>query len=223
MVYLGFETYAEGIGPNPAKISAITKMKIPQNKSDVKTLLGICGYYRMSIDHYSDKAEVLSRLTHDDVFFKWGEEELNAFELLKNCLINAPVLAYPDFTQPFILQTDASGVGISGILCQRIDGKEKVILYLSRTLTSGERKWHARELEALTIMWSCETLRPYLIGEHFIVETDHQSLEWLMKATTLARLVRWTLRLSEFSFTIKYRSGAKNKNADALSRLPETV
>jgi hypothetical protein len=95
-----------------------------------------------------------------------------------------------------------------------------VIHYASGTLQAAETKWCTREKEALAIVWACQVFRPYLIGYQFLVETDHQSLKWLMEAKSPARLVRWALQLSEYDFVIRHKKGDANSNADALSRLP---
>ena len=118
------------------------------------------------------------------------------------------------------MQTDACDEGLGGVLSQEIEGVEMVIQFISRTLQPNEKKWCPREKEALAIIYACETFRPYVYGTQFIVYTDHHSLQWLMKATAPARLVRWALRLSEFDFVIRYRKGDSNANADALPRLP---
>ena len=132
-----------------------------------------------------------------------------------------PILIYPDFTKPFIVSTDASDDGLGGVLSQLDDkGNERVIQYISRSLQPNERKWCVREKEALAIIYACEQFRPYLYGTKFEVTTDHHSLKWLMTVTAPARLVRWALRLAEYDFTITYRKGEQNANADALSRLP---
>ena len=127
-----------------------------------------------------------------------------------------PGLNYPDFNQPFIVNTDASDEGLWAVLSQVIDNTEKVIRFTSRTLQPAKKKWCVREKEALAIIYGCETFRPYLYGTRFILETDHHSLQWLMKVTTPVRLVRWALRLAEYDFEIKYKKGENNANADAL-------
>ena len=139
---------------------------------------------------------------------------------MKNLLTTYPILCHPDFNEAFIVQTDASDEGLGAVLCQRIDGVEKVIKYLSRALQPCEKKWATREKEALAILWACEELRPYIIGNKFIVETDHQSLQWLRTVKSPARQCRWAIRLNEFDFEIRYRKGKSNANADCLSRLP---
>jgi hypothetical protein len=132
------------------------------------------------------------------------------------------LLHYPNFSKIFIVSTDASDDGIGAVLSQEDDeGQERVIQYISRTLQEAERKWCVREKEALAIIFACETFRPNLYGSKFLVYTDHHSLQWLMKASSPARLVRWALRLAEFDFEIKYRKGGENGNADALSRLSQ--
>ncbi|CAF0805419.1 unnamed protein product [Brachionus calyciflorus] len=106
-------------------------------------------------------------------------------------------------------------------LDHQANGRERIIKYISRPLTKNERKWDIREKEALAILWACEQFRPFIFGTRFIVEADHQSLQWLMKLKSPARLVRWALRLSEFDFEIRYKKATLNYNVDALSRLIE--
>lgn len=129
------------------------------------------------------------------------------------------MLSHPYFDYPFVLQTDASDIGLGAVLSQTIDGQERVISYASYRLKPAEKKWCVREKEAHAIIWACEKFRPYLIGKRFVVETDHQSLKWLLEAKSPTRLVRWALRLAEYDFEVKYRKGSQNSNADGLSRL----
>jgi hypothetical protein len=151
--------------------------------------------------------------------FKWNENAESAFTILKVTLASLPMLNYPDYTLLFKVTTDASDDGIGAVLSQFDNEDERPIQFISRTLQAAEKKWSVREKEALAIIYAWETFRPYLYGSKFVIETDHHSLQWLMRATSPARLVRWALHLAEYDFTIKYR-GDMNENADALSRLP---
>lgn len=218
--YLGHVVNADGIHPDPAKIEAIKKMKIPSNKSEIYTFIGLCSYYRKFIKSFAFVAAPIHRLLSDNVEFEWTSKETAAFNDLKLMLISDNVLAHPDFDYPFIIQTDACDIGIGAVLCQNRNGEEKVIQYASRSLTKDERKWSVREKEALAIIWACETFRHYVVGTRFTIHTDHESLKWLIEAKHPPRLVRWALRLAEFDFEIVHKRGTANKNADALSRLP---
>ena len=215
--YLGHIISEQGIRADPKKLAAILQMPEPRCLKQLRSFLGFCNYYRKFIKDYSMICAPLYELLAD---FKWPPSAKAAFELLKAKLMEMPMLSYPDYSQGFIMNTDASDVGIGAVLSQEIENEEKVIQFISRTLQPAEKKWCVREKEALAIIFACESFRPYVYGTKFIVETDHHSLQWLMKATTPARLVRWALRLAEFDFVIRYRKGVSNTNADALSRLP---
>ena len=217
--YLGHVVSAEGIEADPIKIKAILEMREPENAEDVRTLLGGCGYYRKFIPKYAELCGPLYKVTQLGIEFKWDKLEAGVLKELKRLLASTPILKHPNFNYPFQVHTDASGEGLGATLNQTIDGEERVILYLSRTLQPAEKKWVTRELEALAIVWALETLRPYLIGYKFMVVTDHDSLKWLMTAQKPARLVRWAVRLSEFDFDIVHRPGKEHGDADFLSRL----
>jgi predicted aspartyl protease len=217
--YLGHVVTRDGIKVDADKVKAMTQMRSPTNLHELRSFLGALNYYRKFLRNLAFEADVLYKLTQHNQF-KWGEAEERAFTVLKEKLVHAPVLAHPNFKEPFIVQTDASDIGLGAVLSQVIDGQERVVMYISRILQPAEKKWAPREKEALAIIWACETFRPYLIGNRFLVETDHRSLQWLMEAQKPARLVRWALRLSEFEFEIRYRPGNANQNADVLSRLP---
>lgn len=127
----------------------------------------------------------------------------------------------PEFSHPFLVQTDWSQTCISAVLSQRIDGKEHVIAYQSRTLTPAEQNYSANEGECLAALYGVEQFRPYVHGAHFTVETNHSALKWLMPSTwPNGKRSRWVVILSTFDFDVVHRSGRTNGNADALSRLP---
>ena len=139
----------------------------------------------------------------------------DAFDKIKEGLTADVIQAHPDYSRPFIVDTDASEIGMACILGQLDD---QVIWIDSRKFTNAEAKWHIREKEALGIVWALQKFRVFLLGTTFTVRTDHGSLEWLLKAKS-GRLCCWALLLSEFTpFTIKHRSGTSHSNVDAFTR-----
>jgi transposase InsO family protein len=162
-------------------------------------------------------------LTEKDRKFTWNEECQLAFEQLKTRLTTAPILTFPDFSCPFILDTDASGVGIGAVLSQIQDGKERVIAYASRKLSKAERKYSVTKQELLAAVVFIKRFRHYLMGRRFKLRTDHASLKWLSNfKETHGQLARWFEVLGMFEFDIEHRAGIRHGNADALSRMPES-
>ena len=218
--YLGHIISAEGIGCDPDKVKAILEMPAPKSVKQVRSFVGKCNYYREMLENYAIKCKPLYELLKLHNRFQWGEVEQQAFELLKKDLAKFPVVCHPNYDFPFKVQTDASDDGIGAVLTQFINGKERIIKCTSRVLQPFEKKWCPREKEALAVIYACESFRPFILHTFFTIQTDHESLQFLLKAKSPARLVRWSLKLSEFNFKIEYRRGSANANADALSRLP---
>ena len=221
LLYLGHIVNGEGNQVDPNKISAITNISPPQDQTEVRAFLGLVGYYRRFIPGFAAIAAPLHQLLKKSVQLQWSPECQTAFETLKQRLIEPPILKRPLPHGVFTLQTDWSTKAIAAVLCQEQEGKECTIAYASKTLTATESNYSATEGECLAILWACKHFRHYLWGRAFFLQTDHQALKWLMTTTDLTgKLARWSLKLQEYTFEIKYRPGAANGNADALTRLP---
>ena len=222
VLYLGYVVSREGILADPAKIDAVKNFPQPFDVRSLRSFLGLASYYRRFIENFSSVASPLYELTRKDVGFSWESIHHNAFCKLKQLLISAPVLAFPDFARGFVLETDASGVGLGAILAQsHEDGTVHPIAYASRTLQLHEKNYATTELEALGIVWAIKHFHHYLYGHHCEVYTDHEPLIALLNTPhPSGKLARWGLILQDVDLVIRYRSGKKNAGADALSRLP---
>lgn len=217
--YLGYCVNSSGLLVDPQKVEAILKIRSPTCVKEVRQIVGLVSWYRRFIPSFSTLCDPLTRLTRKNAIFQWEEECENALNKLKQHLVSAPILACPDFNLPFIVETDASDFGLGAVLVQKQDGEDKVICYLSRSLTKQERKFSTTEKELLAVLFAIEKLRPYLEGTKFTVVTDHYSLKWLfnIKEPT-GRVARWALRLQQYQFDVVHRPGKNNVVPDALSR-----
>ena len=220
--YLGHLVGSGQVKPQKTKIEAIESWPKPETKTDVKSFLGVTGYNRKFIPNYADTAAPLSDLTRKKGSNKvvWTPQCNRSFQLLKEALCDNSVLAMPDFSEEFILQTDASDRGLGAVLSQMgNDGKDHPVVFLSRKLKPHEENYATIEKECLAIKWAIESLQYYLLGREFKVVTDHQPLKWLNEAKEKnKRLTRWSLDLQPFCFHVEHRKGRSNGNADGLSR-----
>lgn len=220
VAYLGHIISNQGVSPDPEKTKAITKFPIPKNQKDIKSFLGLIGYYRKFIENFSKLTKPLTKLLKKDIPFNWTEEQQQTFDKLRNILISPTILKYPDFTKEFVLTTDASNFAIGAVLSQGEIGKDLPIAYASRTLNSAEGNYNTTEKELLAIKWAIQHFRPYLYGRHFKIVTDHRPLTWLFNVKDPgSKLVRWRLQLEEFDYEIIHKPGKVNSNADCLSRV----
>jgi transposase InsO family protein len=217
--YLGYVVDSNGLHPDPEKVQAIVNVASPQNVKDVRSFIGTASWYRRFVPQFASTLAPLTGLTKKDAKWNWTPECELAFRQVKDCLINAPVLQCPDFSRTFVLQTDASAFGVGAVLTQNFDDGERVICYLSRSLTATERKYSTTERECLAVIWAVEKLRHYLEGFHFKVITDHHSLLWLHRLKDpQGRLARWALRLQPYDYEILHRKGKEHIVPDFLSR-----
>ena len=219
--YLGHVISEEGVETDPAKIKSIQDWTTPTTVTEVRSFMGLCSYYRRFIKGFAAIATPLHRLTQKNKTFVWSKECQEAFEHLKSALASAPVLTHPDFTEPFILDTDACDQGIGAVLCQSHCGVEQVIAYGSRTLSKSEKKYCVTRKELLAVVHFIKTFRPYLYGKKFVLRTDHSALRWMMNfKEPEGQLARWLDTLSEYDFEVQHRAGRLHRNADAMSRIP---
>ena len=137
-------------------------------------------------------------------------------EHLKQKLTSEPIINHhPDWSKPFILDTDAGPMGISAVLSQMIDGRERVVMYASRKQSDVETRYHQYEKEALALVWGVELMRPYLYGRKFLARTDNQALKYLYTRSQNSRVMRWVMRLQEFSFDIQHRHRGQTRREKA--------
>lgn len=220
--YLGYIVDQQGLRTDPSKITAILDFKSPSTSTEIKRLLGMFSYYRRFIPNFSTVASPITSLLHGTKKGQpivWTSQAEESFNKLKTLITSAPVLASPDFNQPFFVQTDASNFGLGAVLFQKLDNQEHPIAFASKTLSVAERKYSATEKELLAVIFGIEHFRGYIEGTKFTVITDCSSLTWLhnLREPT-GRLSRWCLRLSQFTFEVQHRPGTKNVVPDALSR-----
>ena len=222
--FLGFVVGKEGVSTCNEKIEAVWKWPIPCNATEVKQFLGLAGFYRKFVRNFSKLAAPLRQLTCADRPFHWTKACASAFRLLKERLVSAPVLAFPDFSDtayPFILDTDASAYGMGSVLSQQQEGEVRVIAYASKTLNKAQRNYSTYDCELLSCVTFIEHFRCYTIGKPFELRTDHAALRSLYGSVEpRGRRARWLEKLAEYSFEITHRPGRLHLNADALSRRP---
>jgi transposase InsO family protein len=220
--FLGHVVSKDGVQCDPAKIDAVKTWPRPENKSEVKSFLGLIGYYRRFVPNFSLKAYPLNFLTRSKSKFKWDERCEDSFNILKECLISAPILAFPNESDTFVLDTDASGESVGAVLSQIQSGEERVIAYASKTLNKSQQNYCTTKRELLAVVSFVRLFRHYLTGRKFILRTDHAPLLWLKNFKDPEGMyARWITILENFDFESQYRAGYKHRNADGLSRIPD--
>ena len=172
------------------------------------------------IKGFSNIAAPLNRLLEKNKPFEWTDECMAAYEKLKAMLLQRPVVAYPDFSMPFRLYTDASNVGLGAILTQQQEGKECIVCCASRTFSKSKQNYSATK-KCLAMVWEIKNFRNYLIANHFKVYTDHYSLQWLQSMKHESALLhRWAAQLEDYDFEVLHRPGKNQGHVDALTWLP---
>jgi hypothetical protein len=213
--FLGHVVSADGIAVDPEKVRAVKEWQRPKDITQIRSFLGLAGYYRRFIKNFSILASPMTRLTKKDVPFVWTDECEYAFETLKERLTTAPVLTIPTPDVKYVVYTDACGTGIGCVLMQ----EGRVVAYASRQLKPHETRYATHDLECAGVVHALKTWQHYLYGETFELYTDHKSLKYLKTQKDLnMRQKRWMELIDTFDFQILYHPGKANKVADALSR-----
>ena len=214
------------VSPAELKVKAVRDFSMPKTKKAVRQFLGLTGYYRRFIPEYAEHSyfltEAIRKSAPDNVVC--NDAMLCEFQYLQSVLCSLPSLTLPVPTDKFLLQTDASGMGLGAVLSVVRGGVELPVAFYSKKFLPRERRYSASELEGLAVVAAVNHFQPYLITHEFVIETDHRALTFLGTAQHQnGRLARWAMKLQPYSFSIRYRPGAMNTNADVLSRLYEDV
>nr|GEX61393.1 putative reverse transcriptase domain-containing protein [Tanacetum cinerariifolium] len=200
---------------DPAKIESIKDWASPKTPTEFCQFLGLAGYYRRFIEGFSKIAKSMMKLTQKGIKFDWGKKEENAFQLIKQKLCSAPILALPEGSEDFVVYYDASHKGLGTVLMQR----EKVIAYASRQLKVHKHNYTTHDLELGSVVFALKIWRHYLYGTKCTVFIDHKSLQHILDQKELnMRQRRWLELLTDYDYDTRYHSGKANVVADALSR-----
>ncbi len=218
--FLGHRIGADGLAVSQDKVSAVREWPAPRNVSEVRSFLGLAGFYRRFVKDFAKIALPITELTKETTPFVWGEEQRSAFAALKQVLCTAPVLLVPDPALPFTVNCDACGYALGATLQQDQGRGLQPVAFFSKKLSDTERRYDTREKEFMAVREACLHWRHYLhSGIKFQLFTDHHSLQYYKTMPNLAgRLAHWVSDLAEFDYDIHHVPGAQNVVADALSR-----
>ncbi|XP_027158420.1 uncharacterized protein LOC113760043 [Coffea eugenioides] len=213
--FLGHRVSEDGIAVDPAKVEAVINWKQPETPTEVRSFLGLAGYYRRFIQDFSKIAGPMTELTKKGAKFVWTPKCESSFQELKKRLTSAPVLVLPDGGEGYAVYSDASREGLGCVLMQM----GKVVAYASRKLKPYEQNYPTHDLELAAVIFALKKWRHYLYGVTFEVFTDHKSLKYLFSQKELnLRQRRWVEFLEDYDCSINYHPGKANVVADALSR-----
>ena len=223
VVFLGHKVGRDGVQPDPANVQKVRDWPITDRPEELKSFLGLCGYYARFVPGYSDLVKPLRDAADSKHPISWSEEMRGSFEELKSRLTSQPILSLPSMEGEFTLATDASNTAIGSVLTQIVDGQERVIAYASKVLSKTERRWPTYDKELWAVVWSIRHFRQYLVGASFTVLSDHKPLQNVPQSIVVendatGRRGRWAVEMSSYDFRVRYRKGVENGNADAMSR-----
>jgi len=211
----------KGIELDPEKVQAVAKWPTPRNVTEVRAFVALASYYRQHIRSFAEIARPLHELTKKNQQFYWKEPQEGAFQKLKQALTSAPLLAMPIDGGGYVLDTDANNFSMGCVLQQWQDGELKVIGYASKAFSEPEPRYCITRRELTAIIFGLKYYHHFLLGNPFVLRTDHAALSHLKRTPhPVAQSARYLDILAEYNFTVKYRPGESHRNADALSRRP---
>lgn len=191
---------------------------------EMRSFLGFCTYYRRIVQGFANITAPLHKLTHKGALFHWDESCQTAFKQLKEALVGAPVLPYPDPSSPYILACDTSTEGIGTVLSQVQEGQERVVICYSQKFSRPERNYCVAHKELLAVVKTVDHFHPYLYRAKFTVPTDHATLCWLkMLKNRKGQMVNWLGRLEQYHYYVEHHPGQVHGNVDSLSQPPASV
>jgi hypothetical protein len=219
--FLGHVVSPEGVHTDPEKIAAVRDWPRPTKAKHLRSLLGLCSYYRRFVKGFGDIARPLHKLCEKGAIFQWSSDCETAFNTLKTALITAPILGYPQIGSKFILDTDASNEAVGAVLSQEQDGVERVVAYMSKALGKHEKLYCVTRKELLAVITALKHFHPYLYGQEILLRTDNAAVSWMrnLKNPT-GQVARWLQEIETYHLVVTHRAGSKHQNADALSRSP---
>ncbi|KAK1433898.1 hypothetical protein QVD17_10816 [Tagetes erecta] len=223
-IVLGHVISSRGIEVDHAKIQVISTLPPPTNVKGIRSFLGHAGFYRRFIKGFSVITKPLCNLLLKDVPFVFEKKCMEAFNIIKQKLVEAPILQSPDWSLPFEIMCDASDYALGAVLGQRVDKKPVAIYYASKTLSDAQLNYTTTEKELLAVVYALDKFRSYIWGSKVIVYSDHSAVRYLMeKKDAKPRLIRWILLLQEFNLEIRDKKGSENVVADHLSRVVHEI
>ena len=215
--YLGHIVSGEGVQLSDTRRQGIADVKEPKSVSQLRSFLGMATYFRPFIKDFATLAKPLHAMCSEKKPFVWTQPAQLSFDALKVAILGAPLLHFLDYDQPIVVRTDASCIGVGGVLLQRVDGEERAVCFVSRAFNEQESRWSTLEHEAYGVFFAVTSFDHYIRGHRFRVETDHRNLVFLHKSTA-PKVIRWRLRLQAYAFDVVHIPGQDNQIADALSR-----
>jgi hypothetical protein len=213
--FLGHTISSDGISVDPSKVQEVMDWKPPTSVHQIRSFLGLAGYYCRFIPDFSKIAKPMTELLKKGVTFSWNEKCEEAFHTVRAHLTTTPILAQPDNSKPFDVYCDASGIGLGCVLIQN----NRVIAYASRALWTHEQNYPTHDLELAAVIHALKIWRHYLMGTKCNIYTDHKSLKYIFTQADLnMRQRRWLELIKDYDLEVHYHPGKANLVVDAFSR-----